>query len=268
MIITTIIILISLGFVSGLFAGLLGIGGGIIFLPFAKLYFLDYLHYDHDFIKILIATSTAIIVINTFTSVYNHKKSGNVIFSFWPYFLVATILGSQIGGLLIKSIPAIYLEITIAVLLFLAALKMIFVKQTDNPPKEVTKKEYYTIAVFAFIISLLTTILGVGAGSKMVVLLYIIVKLPLNKTIGTTSLFTFFVSITAAFFYLTHATDIKTPDSHTLIGYIDITVFLYVSIGGMIGAKLGVILVNVIPKSITKKIFIAFLLFGATKMVF
>ena len=262
-----IIILVSLGLISGLFAGLLGIGGAIIFLPFAKLYFLNYLGYNDNYIKILIATSTAIVVINTLTAVIKHYKKGNVILSFWPYFLFITILGSQIGGLLIKVIPVLYLEITIAILLLLAALKMFFVKKDDNPSKEITKKEFYLISILGFIISLLTTILGIGAGSKMMIILYIIVKLPLNKSIGTTSLFTFFVSITSAFFYLTHSTDIKVVDSHYLIGFIDITVFIYVAIGGIIGANLGVLLIDKIPKKTTRTIFVLFLIFGGINML-
>jgi uncharacterized membrane protein YfcA len=80
-------------------------------------------------------------------------------------------------------------------------------------------------------------------------------------------MFKFFVSVSSTLFYLISTTDISPIKGHIQIGYVDITIWFYTAIGGMIGAQLGAILLNKIPSKVAKNIFVVLLFISAYKML-
>jgi len=261
------IILISFGLFSGLMAGLLGIGGGIVFLPLAKLYFLDYLGYDISFVKILIATSSAIIIINSSSSLYRHYKLKNIHFKLWPYLLFPTLIGTQIGGYFTKIAAPQYLKYILSLLLLLSAIKMMFFKQKQVETTEMSKKNKILLIVAVFIISIFASMLGIGGGAFMVPVLFMLSGLSFKRVAGTAPMFKFFVSVSSTIFYLISTTNISSVNGHIQIGYVDVTIWFYTAIGGMIGAQFGAILLNKIPAKVAKNIFIVLLFISAYKML-
>jgi len=262
------IILIGFGLFSGLMAGLLGIGGGIVFLPLSKLYFIDYLGYDVSFVKILFATSSAIIIVNSSSSLYRHYKLGNVHFKLWPYLLLPTIVGTQIGGYFTKISTPEFLKYVLTFLLLLAAIKMFFFKKEDVEERAMTKRNKILLLISVFLISILASMLGIGGGAFMVPILFILSGLSFKKVVGTAPMFKFFVSVSSTIFYLANTTDIKAIDGHIQLGYVDLNIWLFTAIGGLFGAQFGALLLNKIPTKLVKNVFIILLLFSAYKMIF
>ncbi len=264
---TLAFILISFGLFSGLMAGLLGIGGGIVFLPLAKLYFLDYLGYDIAFVKILIATSSAIIIVNSSSSLYRHFKLKNIHFKLWPYLFFPTLLGTQIGGYFTKITAPVYLKYILSVLLLLSAFKMLFFKQKEIKTGEMSKKNKILLLIAVFVISIFASMLGIGGGAFMVPVLFMLSGLSFKKVAGTAPMFKFFVSVSSTAFYLLSVTDIPAVKGHIQIGYVDVTIWFYTAIGGMIGAQFGAVLLNKIPAKVAKNIFVVLLFISAYKML-
>ena len=72
--IVALLAFIAIGIFSGIIGGLLGIGGGAITVP-ALLFVFSFLDFSADTsIRLAIGTSLASMVINTFSSMYYHKK--------------------------------------------------------------------------------------------------------------------------------------------------------------------------------------------------
>ena len=262
-----VIILITFGLFSGLMAGLLGIGGGIVFIPLTKLYFIDYLGYPIDFLKVLIATSSAVIIVNSSSSLYRHYKLKNVHFKLWPYLLIPTIFGTQIGGYFTKISTPQLLKYILATLLFVSAIKIFFFKQDEYKESEMSKKNKILLIVAVFIISILAAMLGIGGGAFMVPVLFMLSGLSFKKVVGTAPMFKFFVSLSSTIFYLTTVNEISAIEGHIQIGYVDLNIWLFTAIGGMIGAQVGALLLNKTPTKIIKNIFIILLLASAYKMI-
>ena len=75
---TSVLLLLVLGTFTGFLAGLLGIGGGMIMVPFLTM-ILDARHFPADaVIKVAIATSLATILFTSLSSVRAHHRRGAV----------------------------------------------------------------------------------------------------------------------------------------------------------------------------------------------
>lgn len=264
---TLALILVSFGLFSGIMAGLLGIGGGIVFLPLAKLYFLDYLGYDISFMKILIATSSAIIIVNSSSSLYRHFKFKNIQFKLWPYLFFPTLIGTQIGGYFTKIATPTSLKYILSLLLLLSAIKMLFFKQKEAKIGEMSKRNKILLVIAVFVISIFASMLGIGGGAFMVPVLFMLSGLSFKKVAGTAPMFKFFVSVSSTIIYLISTTNIIPIDGHIQIGYVDVTIWFYTAIGGLIGAQLGAILLHKIPAKVAKNIFVILLFISAYKML-
>ncbi|HMN32340.1 MAG TPA: sulfite exporter TauE/SafE family protein [Chitinophagaceae bacterium] len=119
---TTLIILILIGFTAGVFSGMIGIGGGIILIP-ALIYFLKLDQHTAQ------GTSLAIMLppIGLFAA-YNYYKAGHINIYYAIVIALAFMVGGYFGSAwVIKLSPAILKKI-FSVVLILIAIKMLFSK--------------------------------------------------------------------------------------------------------------------------------------------
>ena len=84
---TTLIIPISIGgILSGIIAGLFGVGGGIILVP-SIVFTLEFLNYDQSItMHIAVATSLALIIPTAISSSWGHFKKNVVDLEFKPVY--------------------------------------------------------------------------------------------------------------------------------------------------------------------------------------
>ena len=106
------------GFSSGIISGLLGVGGGIINVPF-----LAYLGLP---IHTAVATSSFAIFFTSITSAFKHYFLGNVELIWLILFVPGIIIGAQFGAKLAKRVKAKNLKGAFSLLLIILALMMIF----------------------------------------------------------------------------------------------------------------------------------------------
>ncbi len=110
---------VLISFVAGIFAGLLGIGGGVLKVPIMTLYLgLP--------MKIAIGTSEFMISITSFASSFIYLSAGKVSLSYVGPAFLSAILGAQIGSRLgIKTEASILRKIFTFVMLFFAITMLI-----------------------------------------------------------------------------------------------------------------------------------------------
>lgn len=117
-----LITLLIIGVLTGLMAGMLGIGGAIIMIP-ALVYFMGFSQ------QMAQGTSLAVMLppIGIFAA-YNYYKAGQANLKFAMILAVAFILGSYFGSKLALNIPQAMLKKIFGILLLLIAAKMLLSK--------------------------------------------------------------------------------------------------------------------------------------------
>lgn len=120
--VSVFLLLLLIGIVTGIMAGMLGIGGAIIMIP-AMVFILGFSQ------QMAQGTSLAVMLppIGIFAA-YNYWKAGQANIKFALILAAAFIVGSYFGSKLALNIPQPILKKVFGVLLLLVAAKMLFSK--------------------------------------------------------------------------------------------------------------------------------------------
>ena len=129
--------LATLGICTGFLAGLLGIGGGMIMVPFITI-LLSQRGVDADLaVKMAIATSLATIIFTSISSVRAHHKRGAVRWDLVKGLAPGIVLGSMIGSLGVFAIlKGSYLAIFFGLFVGFSATQM-FLDKKPAPTRQV-----------------------------------------------------------------------------------------------------------------------------------
>lgn len=121
---TTILILVMIGLMAGVFGGMFGVGGAVIMIP-ALVYFLSA---DQQLAQ---GTSVAIMLppIGLFAA-YNYYKAG-MVNTWWAVIIaISFMVGGYFGSKIALALPENLLRKLFGILLIILALRMIFMKHT------------------------------------------------------------------------------------------------------------------------------------------
>jgi uncharacterized membrane protein YfcA len=120
--VSTILILLVIGTITGIMAGMLGIGGGIVVIP-ALVMIMGLSQQTAQ------GTSLAMMLPPVgILAVYNYYKAGHVDFRFALLLAIAFIAGSYFGSKFAIAIPQIMMKRIFGVVLLLVSIKMLFFK--------------------------------------------------------------------------------------------------------------------------------------------
>lgn len=127
--ISDIALLMLGGGISGILAGLLGIGGGMILIPFMVLIF-NHLGFNQEvIIHMAIATSMATILFTTTSAIFAHHKYGSIdwrlVRTLSPGLIVGGLIG---GGEIFEAINTSWLLLLFSAFMIYASTRMIFNK--------------------------------------------------------------------------------------------------------------------------------------------
>jgi len=120
--VSTILLIILIGIVTGVMAGMLGIGGAIIMIP-ALVFIMGFNQ------QLAQGTSLAVMLPPVgIIAAYNYWKAGHVNITVAIILAVAFIAGSFFGSKLALQMPQALLKKIFAVLLIIVAARMLFSK--------------------------------------------------------------------------------------------------------------------------------------------
>lgn len=121
---TTILILVIIGLMAGVFGGMFGVGGAIIMIP-ALVYFLGVDQHTAQ------GTSVAIMLppIGLFAA-YNYYKAGQVNIWYAVIIAITFMVGGYFGSMIAVKLPENLMKKIFGILLILIAMRMIFSKQS------------------------------------------------------------------------------------------------------------------------------------------
>jgi len=111
--------LFLIGFIGGVLSGILGIGGGIVFVPLLT-------YFTKEDFKINTGISSLAIVFVVSASAISYITNGIEISNYVLYLILGAILGGYLGSHISKFITSINLQRMFSVLLLFAAYRMFF----------------------------------------------------------------------------------------------------------------------------------------------
>lgn len=252
----------ALGVGGGFIAGLLGLGGGAIFVP-GLYYILKYFDYQDNAMHIAVGTSLLTIVFTGTSSAYAHYKKGAVDLSLLKRFLPGVFIGVGIGTLLSDAVSANGLKVVFASAQILLGTYMILKVNKTAVFKEVPKQPWFMIVSAAN--ACLATMMGVGGGVTNV-LFMTICNVSIHRAIATAAAIGPFIAAIGAvgFMYIGLSDENLPPYS---IGYLNLAAFPVIISTSMLFAPLGAKLAHSLPVPKLKRYFSIFMLVIAFKML-
>ena len=251
-----------LGIVSGLLAGLFGIGGGLVIVPVLAVLFKAH-GFSADLIMIMaVATSLAVISFTAVSSVWAHHRLGSVI---WPKVLrlvPGIIVGSAVGAMVAKQISAEGLRIFLVVFLLYVGIQMAL----EITPKAGLVKQSRPLDFFvAIIIGLLSAIVGIGGGTLTVPYL-VRGQMIMRNAVAISSACGLPIAVAGTTSYILLGLNVgNLPEGS--IGYIYLPAFLATGLTSILTAPLGAKLAHRLPAKKLKRYFSLLLFVMAAKLV-
>ena len=251
-----IILMVITAFPVGFFAGLFGIGGGLITVPFLFFIFSS-LDIDPNYVMHLaVGTSFSIIIPTSFVSVYTHNKHGAVDLQIIKSYALFVIIGVIVGTSLASIMKTKGLILFFTIVVYFLSIYLLFLKEKAQD----TKPNFNLLPkiVFGFISGFVSAPMGIG-GAVMNVPILKYFGYPINKAIGSAAAIGFFIALFGAIGFLISGSylDVDLPLS---VGFINIPALLIFIPITTFMAKLGANAVHKIEKQKITKFFGIFLL--------
>jgi uncharacterized protein len=136
MLLSDILMLMLCGSISGFLAGLLGIGGGMILVPFMILVF-NHLGFNQEVIvHMAIATGMCTILFTTSSAIWAHHKHGSIDWRLVASLSPGMIFGGLIGGSeLFEALKTSWLSLFFAIFIVYTSIQMLLNKK-PKPGRE------------------------------------------------------------------------------------------------------------------------------------
>ena len=251
---------IPVGFVAGLF----GIGGGLITVPFL-FYIFGSLEFNQSYIMHLaVGTSFAIIVPTSLSSVLTHHKFNAVDVNIVKSYGIHVIIGVIFGAIFAVSLDTKSLILFFTTVIYLLAIYLLFIKEKETQIN--LKISFLTKMIFGFAVGFISAPMGIG-GAIMNVPILKFFGYSINRAIGSAAAIGFFIAVFGAFGFLILGSFLK-ANLPLSIGFINIPAFLIFIPITTIMARIGANTVHKIEKNKISKLFGIFLIIVASKFLY
>ncbi|MEM9880825.1 MAG: sulfite exporter TauE/SafE family protein [Pseudomonadota bacterium] len=255
--------LLCTGFIAGILAGLLGVGGGIVIVPVLFYVFTALDIDDAVRMHLAVGTSLATIIPTSIRSLSAHTKRGAVdwpILKAWgPGLLIGTLLGTAVAGTVNAFIlQAVFGFIALAVALNMALGKPIERQQARPPTGAKGLGVGMGIGVFS-------AMMGIGGGTLGVPIMSYL-GMVAQRAVATAAGFGLIISVPGAIgFMLTGWGMANLPPAS--LGYVNTLGFILITPMTVLAAPLGVAAAHALPKQRLKQAFAIFLGITAIRML-
>jgi len=255
------VLLIAIGAVAGVVAGLLGVGGGIVLVP-AFFYAFTALGYGGpQLMQVCLATSLATIIVTSWKSVRMHHARGAVdwqILRGWAPWIAA---GTVAGVLVAAGLRSVVLQGIFGVLGLLVGLYLAFGRPHwrlgDAMPGGIRR------AIMAPVLGFLSVLMGIGGGSFGVPLMSLY-AVPIHRAVATASGFGMVIAVPSVIGFLLLWPAGAPP---LTFGAINLPAFLLVIGTTYITTPWGVKLAHAMDPKPLKRVFALFISLMAANML-
>ena len=232
--ISLIAALLLLGAAIGFAAGLLGIGGGMLAVPFMTVLFAAQNFPPQHVVHMAIATSLATIMFTSISSVRAHHPHGAVLWSVAKRLAPGILVGSLIGAKIAGALPARWLTLIFALFVGTSATQLLL----GRKPKS-TRQLPGTAGMLATggAVGVVSAIVGAG-GAFLSMPFMLWCNVPMHNAVATAAALGFPIAAAGTLGYVIsgwHMTGV-TPGA---IGYIHVPALLTLAAASMTMAPYG-----------------------------
>lgn len=253
---------ILIGLVTGLLAGMLGIGSGVVAVP-CLYYLFQYSDLPQDrLMQIAASTSLACTFVTSFAASLSHQRKKSVLMKPIKFLLPGLILGCAAGSYIGEILPSKDVRMIFGCLMVLLGIYFFFPRL---PHLRIAEKVNKTLMPFGFLIGVLSSLLGIGGGTFSVPIL-IGYHLTIPQATGTSSVATLLSAFIGSVSYLIIGLYSGQHIPHTF-GFIQLPAFLAISLASVCTTSFGVHLAHRLPVSLIKRILGCVMLFTGINML-
>lgn len=222
---------LAIGFVTGIFSGAFGIGGGIVCTPLIRLLLGISPH-------MAIGTTMALIIPTSISGALNYTRKGMVEKSISTALMIPAVVGVLSGAALTKLVHGKMLMLSFALLVVISGLdltlgigkKIMDRRASNNGDKDEEKSSksdlFLTKLGVGLLAGLLAGFFGVGGGFILVPCLLYFFKLPIKKAFGTSLVVIATVAMPGTI-------------THFLLGHVNIELMFCMVGGAIVGSFVG-----------------------------
>jgi uncharacterized protein len=210
---------VLIGLISGILAGLFGVGGGIVMTPGIQ----TLLGAPPI---VALATPLPVIFPTALMGAYTYGRAGEIDVRAAAWMMGPGIAGAVVGAALTDVVNTRILLVGTAALL---AYQAVSILRGARPGQALRSPREGTPLIFAGIgagAGLISGLLGIGGGLVMVPMMAGVLAMPLKRALGT--------SLLAIVALVVPGTIV-----HTALGHIDWAIFAVVTLGSVPGARIG-----------------------------
>jgi len=280
------VILPAVGALGGFLAGILGVGGGIIFIPLLTWLFSNYGLSNAEIVKYTLANSIFLVFISGLSGIYRQLKSGSLD---WRKMLLIGLPGSLVSliwSLIVShGFPQLNhpqnwfsrqgdwyekdrFQIVFLCFLLISIGNMLFGKPEDEKGglNAQEGKRLGLQIVVAFLAGTVVALSGLGGGVVMVPLFSIVLKMPLRKATALSLSIIPFLSLAPLLSYISTSPVQTLPLAQT--GYLVWQYVLPIAVAVAIFASIGLKTAKAIPVKVLKIIFATLSTFVFIKTIY
>jgi uncharacterized protein len=256
-------IYLLLGAIVGFFAGLLGIGGGLIMVPVLTFIF-GTQHFPPDrILHLALGTTMAAIIFTSVSSLRTHHAHGAVNWQIVKYITPGIVIGTLGGATLVSALPSRILSIIFVLFIYYAATQMLL-KTTPKPSRTLPGR----LGMFGAgsVIGAISSFVAIGGGLLTVPFLSIC-NVRLQHAIGTAAAVGFPIAVAGAIGYIANGIAQPQPLPEYSLGYVYLPALGWIVLASTLTAPLGAKTTHIVQTATLKKIFVGLLYLLGTKML-
>lgn len=259
-----IISLLCLGLAVGFIAGLLGVGGGMVLVPFLTFLFPLYGVPEDLAVHAAIATAMATIVFTSVSSMRAHHAQKAILWKVVAVMAPGLILGGLLsGGAVFAYVSGPWLAVIFAVFVGYSAMRML----SGKPPKASrTMPGNLATAGVGAAIGFASGLLGAGGGFISVPFM-IRCNVAVRNAVATSAALGFFIAVANSAGYI--YSGLQQVEGHDgMLGFIFWPALLVLSSMSMFSAPYGARMAHRIPMNQLRRVFSCMLFLMATYMIY
>ena len=245
---TTVVMLLLMGCGGGFLAGLLGVGGGMVLVPFLVMIF-DHVGHDPTMVvQTALATALATIMFTSLSSMRAHHRKGAVQWNLVWLLAPGILVGGQLGSRIVAWLPGQVLAVAFA----------LFVGWMGSRMLRGARRGRLGLAAVGTGIGVLSALFGAGGGFVTVPFLNSR-GVPLPKAIATSAACGFPIAFSGTLGYMVMGWWQGLPGG--ALAYLDVRALFTIVPMSMLFAPVGAYMAHRLPVPTLKRAF-ACLLFG------
>lgn len=255
---------VAAGIVTGLLAGLFGIGGGAVIVPVLFEIFRLFGVPDAVRMQLCIGTSLAIIVPTALRSYRAHKARGVVVPEVMRVWVAPVVLSVALGSVIAAFAPSAIFKLAFVAIAALIVSKMLFAGDRWRLGDELPGRS--AMIGYGFAIGLGSSLMGISGGSLATMVLTLYGK-PIHNAVATSAGIGVPISIAGTLGYIVAGLPQHTALPPLSLGFVSVIGVVAVAPISSWVAPLGAHLAHALPKRWLEIAFGSFLLLAAGRFV-